>query len=75
MTYGSKGAYPFAEKKARYRKYTNWDLAFARADIIETIANWPDGPNAAWYADDLHTVCEEMSRREAEGAACPHCGR
>jgi len=75
MTYGSKGAYPFAEKKSQYRKYTADQLDFALADIKAAIANWPDGPNSAWYADDAHAVCEEIRRREATGAKCPHCGR
>jgi hypothetical protein len=75
MSYGSKGAYPFKEKARQYRGYTAAQLAFALSDIKDTIAAWPDGPNAGWYADDMHTVAAEIKRRDKAEGVCPHCGR
>jgi len=72
----SKGAYDFKAKTAQYRKYDDASLAYAAKDIREAIAAWPDGPNANWYADDLHTVAGEIARRAARSApACPACGK
>lgn len=65
----TKGAYPFADKKKQYRRYTDAELEFAIDDAIharDAMAGFdPIAEN--WYADDVFTISDEISRRAAGG--------
>ena len=62
-----KGAYPWAEKEALYRTFTDAELEFARKDARETAEIWRgiSGPDEGWYMDDACTIASEINRRAA----------
>ena len=84
----TKPAYDFAAKRRQYRRYSIEALRYAAQDIVDTLAVWRHGdpqhghhPNEGWYLDDLHTVKEELRKRESESllkrtaqAACQTAG-
>lgn len=62
----TKGAYPFAQKEAQYRKYKMSELLYAQHDASETAKIWRgvDAQTENWYRDDVATITKEIRRRE-----------
>lgn len=65
----TKGAYPFAEKAARYRDFTVEALEWSRKDAAEAAKHMKGFDPAAegWYLDDYHTIVAEINRRRKQG--------
>jgi hypothetical protein len=58
--------YPFAEKVKQYRRYQDAQLEYAVKDADQAfVALGRENPDQGWYADDVHTILEEIRRREA----------
>lgn len=62
---GTKGAYPFKDKEAQYRKLKMSELMYASEDAKKTAKIWDghDQATANWYWDDFHTIQQEIQRR------------
>jgi hypothetical protein len=63
-----KGPYPFAEKQARYRAFSDAALAWSLRDAIEArnICGSIDLATYGWYADDASTITDEIARRQGK---------
>jgi hypothetical protein len=47
------------------------ELLFTIADCQQTLAAWPDSPNAGYYQDEIHYAAAELARRERGGKRRP----
>lgn len=71
----TKGPYPFADKERYYRRLTMAQLEYAKRDAAKSrdafrgAGGEPSVEN--WYADDVHTILKEISRRKAGGKQEP----
>lgn len=63
----TKPAYDFTAKQAQYRQYTAAQLAYALKDAAEARDAMRGHDTAAenWYADDVHTIAQEVNRRRS----------
>lgn len=51
----------------RCRQLSDAELLFTIADCRETIAAWPDTPNAGYYLDEINYCADELARRRRGG--------
>lgn len=67
-TAGTKEPYDFRTKEQQYRNYSNEQLEFAFKDADEAVkAIGRENPDQGWYLDDVHTIRDEITRREKLG--------
>lgn len=64
----TKGPYPFADKEAQYKGYSEEMLQFAVKDAAKARDCVRDFDPVAesWYTDDVSTIRAEINRREAK---------
>lgn len=61
---GIKGSYPWNEKERQYSQYSDEQLEFAAKDADQAAQSvGRDNPDQGWYADDVHTIMEEIKKR------------
>jgi hypothetical protein len=63
----AKGSYPFSDKEAQYKGYTDLELFYAIQDAGRAARNFRGVPGEesteGWYMDDVGTIGSEMRRR------------
>lgn len=52
---------------ARCRRLSEAELLYTIADARESIAAWPDSPNAGYYQDEILYAAAELERRRRGG--------
>ncbi len=77
--------YPFAERKAYYESLSDCDLFAALEDAKAAWVNqeaierkygpgWHTDKDAAWRADDVHTILGVLSKRRIKSLSDCDCG-
>jgi hypothetical protein len=56
---------------ARCRRLSAAELLFTIEDCRQSLAAWPDSPNAGRYTDEIHYCSAEILRRERGGKRRP----
>jgi hypothetical protein len=52
---------------ARCRRLSEAELLYTIADARESLAAWPDSPNAGRYQDEIYSAAAELERRRRGG--------
>lgn len=55
------------EYPRRCRRLSEAELLYIMADCRESLAAWPDCPNAGRYQDEIHYAAAELERRRRGG--------
>jgi hypothetical protein len=55
-----------SEYIANTRKMTLSSLEYVRQDAAQAYSAFPDGPNAGYYADEVHYCSMEIKRRKVD---------
>ena len=51
----------------RCRRLSEAELLYTIADCRESLAAWPDSPNAGRYQDEIYSAAAELERRRRGG--------